>query len=220
VLSLDAHPSGTCPISSFNRNEIPMKNDQDSTLGKIWTKTTCNNNKTHTDEEGWTTTSPGKRKPRKNNNKVASIESIITTIDGSYDQIEAGIHNRISVTSPGRKHKCNIPEKMHRTNGVEFNPIITMTNTTGNGEEQNKEVSKDSVQEQNNNSSIERDGSKKKDERNNNDNKEERKDNKNESDQRGRGGGRGGRKGRGGRGGRTGRKQIPRSDWETYNFAI
>jgi hypothetical protein len=132
--SIDNRSIGS--ISSFNPNEIPTKNDQDSTLRRIWAKTTVNTNKTHTDKEGWTTTSPGKKKPSKNNNRVASIESIITTIDGNYDQIEAGIHNRISVTSPGRKHKCNITEKIHWTNGVEFNPIISKT--TSNVEEQNK----------------------------------------------------------------------------------
>ena len=52
-------------ISSFKRSEIPLKNERDPKLTKFTTKMTPN---THTDEEGWTTTSPGRKKPRNNNN--------------------------------------------------------------------------------------------------------------------------------------------------------
>ena len=71
-------------LSSFNRNEIPAKNDKDMTLRKITTKSTGNNNKATTDNEGWTTTSPGKTKPKKNTSKVASsTHLIIMAIDNN-----------------------------------------------------------------------------------------------------------------------------------------
>jgi hypothetical protein len=57
---------------------------------------------THTDEEGWTTAIPGKKKPKKTNSKGSSIESIIVTIEGDIDMIDTRTQNKIYVTSPGR----------------------------------------------------------------------------------------------------------------------
>jgi hypothetical protein len=71
---------------SINRNENLTKNDSDSKLRKSIDKTddTSKGNNKHTDEEEWTTTTPGRTKP-KNNNTVASTESIITTIEGIFE---------------------------------------------------------------------------------------------------------------------------------------
>ena len=119
--------------SSFKRNEILTKNDGDPIVTKFATKNTSNTS--NTDEEGWTTTSPGKKKPKNNNNsKAASTESIITTIDGNIDQIEAGKNNRINVTSPGRKYKCNIPDDNRKIIELDFNPTVM---TDGRGEQGN-----------------------------------------------------------------------------------
>ena len=131
--------------SSFKRNEILTKNDGDPIVTKFATKNTSNTS--NTDEEGWTTTSPGKKKPKNNNNsKAASTESIITTIDGNIDQLEIGKQNRIYVTSPERKNKCNIPDD--RTIEIDFHPttlaerkedketVEEMDTTQGNGEEE------------------------------------------------------------------------------------
>jgi hypothetical protein len=212
--------------SSFNRNEIWKKNDRDSSQGRKVTKSTRNRSTTHTDEEGWTMATPGKKKPKKDNNTGSSFDSIITTIDGKLDQIEAGRHSKTSVTPPGRKYKCNIPEKkMHKTKEAEINPsIMTTTNTTGSGEEQNKEgLQEDGKQTSNepdkNSTTNNNNGNKergKKDDRNEDANR----DNNNNNNGGNNRGGRGGRGGRNGRGGRTERKQIPRKEWETYDFSI
>ena len=93
---------------------------------------------THTDEEGWTTTSPGKTKPKTNNSNKSSIESIITTIDGNIDQFETGAYNRVQVTSPRRKHKCNIPDGRQSVEEMEFETQTIMANGTEKEKEQNK----------------------------------------------------------------------------------
>ena len=150
-----------------------MENDGEQKLREISTRKT-HNYSTSTDEEGWTTTSLGKKKPKKNNNQLASIESIITTIDSKFENIEVGQNTRIYVTSPGRKNKCNIPDNTNKT--IEFNPTV-MTKTKGTGEEkgQNKEDKKNSGNttnkgsEQNNNNSNEN---------KNNEDEEETKENK------------------------------------------
>jgi hypothetical protein len=59
---IDNLSTGT--TSSFNRYEIPMKNDGDPTICKNLSKST-HNNMTHTNEEGRRTTSPGKNKETK-----------------------------------------------------------------------------------------------------------------------------------------------------------
>jgi hypothetical protein len=204
--------------SSFKRGEIPKKNEGESDLGNFVMKTA--HNKTHTDEEGWTTTRPGKKKPKKQNNKGSSIESIITTVDGNIDKIEAGTQNRIYVMSPGRKHKCNVPEERNEMKEHKSNVMMA------NGIEKGKEQSKEGTREE------EKEGSDKSDKsRNNNidkgngerkegeeENKEgNNKSNGNEGNKRG---GRDGKGGRGGRGGRTERKQIPKKEWETYDYSI
>ena len=210
-------------LSSFNRNEIPAKNDKDMTLRKITTKSTGNNNKATTDDEGWTTTSPGKTKPKNSNSTAASIESIITTIDGNFDQIEAGTHNRIYVTSPGRKNKCNIPDDNRKQIEYDFNP----TTMAGGRKEQGNDKAKDNGDEEeerndqgsNTNESKNIDGTNgKKDE----EQKSNAKDNgvNRGNEQGGRGGGRKGRGGRGGRGGRPERNLTPKTEWKTYDFAI
>jgi hypothetical protein len=219
---IDNLSTGT--TSSFKLSEIPMKNEEELKLFKISTKTSHNNSMIHTDEEGWTTTSPGKTKPKKNNTNIASIESIITSIDGNYDQIEAGTHNRIYVTSPGRKNRCNIPDKFQTTIELDFNPTVMLTN---NGTE--KEQSKDETQsggkttgntsEQNNNNN---DNENNKNNGGENTNEGDDKLNKDDSNRNNGGPERGGRGGRGGRGrrGRAERKQIPKKEWETYDFSI
>jgi hypothetical protein len=129
--------------SSFNRNEIPRKNDEEPKLLNNTIKTTQD---TDTNEEGWTTTSPGKKKPKdNNNNKTASTESIITSIDGNFDLIDAGMHNRITVASPGRKYRCNVPDD----SGIEleFNPTMMTPKRTGNGKEQSTEKLQESGEE-------------------------------------------------------------------------
>jgi hypothetical protein len=219
----------TGSISSFNRNENPSKNRRVSMLNKFST-TTRNSSKQQTDVEGWTTTSPGKKKPKNNNNNnVASVESVITTIDGNFEQIEAGTRNEISVTSPRRKLKCNIPEQTETrtTDKVQAIPIsmttTTTTKTTGTGEEHNKEVPMEGGGETNNqsdqnnnnknNNSSGNNGSGKNDKETDND-KEDRKESSGGPNR----GGRGGRSGRGGS--KTDRRQTPRSEWETYDFSI
>jgi hypothetical protein len=121
-----------------------MKNDEDPTLCKNLSKAAHNNMK-YTDEEGWTTTSPGRKKLKKKN-KATSMESIITLIDGNFDEIITGIHNRIYVTSPGRKYKCNIPDNKYTAIELEFNPTITMT-TNGIGTENEKAQRKEGPQD-------------------------------------------------------------------------
>jgi hypothetical protein len=57
------------------------------------------------------------------------------------------MHNRIYVTSPGRKHKCNIPDDASRIE-LDFNPITMMTpKREGKGREQNTERPQDSGEE-------------------------------------------------------------------------
>jgi pyocin large subunit-like protein len=102
----------------INRNKNQSKNDQDLSTGNFRTKTT--RNMSHTVEEGWTTTRPGKKKPKKKNNKRSAIESIITTIDGDIGKIDAGKHSRIYVTSSERKHKCNIPDDRKMEEELDF----------------------------------------------------------------------------------------------------
>ena len=104
--------------SNFKKNEIVTKNDGDSMATNFEKKNA--HNTSSIDEEGWTTTSPGKKKPKNNNNKAASTESIIMTIDGNIDQLEIGNRNRIYVTSPERKNRCNIPDV--RTIELDFQP--------------------------------------------------------------------------------------------------
>jgi len=224
---IDNLSTGT--TSSFKRNENLMENDGEHKLREISTRKT-HNYSTSTDEEGWTTTSLGKKKPKKNNNQLASIESIITTIDSTFEHIEVGKNTRIYVTSPGRKNKCNIPDNTNKT--IEFNPI-GMTKTKGTGEEkgQNKDdkknsgntTNKGSEQNNNNNSNENKNNEDKGDE-----NKGEGQDDKNNNDKNNNDkrsnrdserGGRGGRGTRGGRGGKE-RKQTPRKEWETYEFSI
>ena len=154
----------------------------------------------NTDEKGWTATSPGETKPKNSNSTVASIESIITTIDGNFDKIEAGTHNRIYVISPGRKNKCNIPDDSRTITELEFNPAIM----AGKGNEHSKDKEQDSgeddksskVSDHNNGNTREENRERKK--------KKTKNTNKSDSNSNNRGdeqGGRGGRKGRGGRGG-------------------
>ncbi|MGK3738999.1 MAG: hypothetical protein ACI90V_005846 [Bacillariaceae sp.] len=204
--------------SSFKRGEIPKKNEGESDLGNFVMKTA--HNKTHTDEEGWTTTRPGKKKPKKQNNKGSSIESIITTVDGNIDKIEAGTQNRIYVMSPGRKHKCNVPEE--RNEMKEHKSNVMMANGIEKGKEQSKEGTREEEKEgsdksdKNRNNNIDKgNGERKEGEE---ENKEgNNKSNGNEGNKRG---GRDGKGGRGGRGGRTERKQIPKKEWETYGYSI
>ena len=222
--------------SSYKKNENPRKNDGEMILAKSATQHTDNSHDNNTDEEGWTTTRPGKKKPKDNNN-VASTESIITTIDGNIDQIEAGTSNRIYVTSPGRKNKCNVPDKMETT--IDFSPtIITIaagtTNETGQSKEQGQNTRSGQSRQRNsgkknngndnNNNSEEigggKDTNKKNGERNNKNNDDSTNSNNSNNIRGNDRGGRGGQGGRGGRGGRTERKQTPRKEWETSEFSI
>jgi hypothetical protein len=80
---------------STNRKENQTKIEEDKTKKYFTNKSTrINNNNKHTDEVGWTTTTPGNRKP-KNKITKASTESIIMTIEGNIDKIEAGTNNKI-----------------------------------------------------------------------------------------------------------------------------
>ena len=205
--------------SSFNRNENPTKNDEDPNLSKFLTKSTHTNASRHIDEEGWTTTSPGNKKPKNNINdrNVASTESIIESIDGNFDTIEAGTRNIIHVTSPGRKHKCNIPDDDNRNMELDFNPV----RTAEYGKDQDKQHDETEKEESRNNQNQTNGDKNSGDE---NGNKDDDKDNNSNNNHYNGGlnhGGRSGRGGRGGRGGRRGeRKQIPRIEWETYDFTI
>ena len=194
----DNHSIGS--ISSFNRNEIPAKNDKDMTLRKITTKSTSNN--TAIDEEGWTTTGPGNTKPKNYNSKAASTESIITTIDGNFDQIEAGTRNKIYVTSPGRKNKCNIPDDNRQRTELEFNPSIIAIKGKDNGKDKEQDSGEDDdtskTNDQNNGNTMEdnregKDANKEGDNKTNNQNDSNSNDNNNRG-QGGRGGRGGGRK--------------------------
>ena len=84
---------------------------------------------THTDEEGWTTASPGKKKPKKKNS-TGSTESIIMTIEG-IDMIDA--QNGIQVKSPGRNYKCNIPDDRKKEE-LKFNMTIMQAKRGEGGE--------------------------------------------------------------------------------------
>jgi hypothetical protein len=204
--------------SSFKRGEIPKKNEGESDLGNFVMKTA--HNKTHTDEEGWTTTRPGKKKPKKQNNKGSSIESIITTVDGNIDKIEAGTQNRIYVMSPGRKHKCNVPEE--RNEMKEHKSNVMMANGTEKGKEQSKEGTREEEKEGSDKSDKSRNNNIDKGNGERKEGEEENKEgnNKSNGNEGNKRGGRDGKGGRGGRGGRTERKQIPKKEWETYDFLI
>jgi hypothetical protein len=92
------------------------------------TRTTRNTRtKSNMDEEGWTTMTPERRKP-KNKTMTAPAESIISTIEGDIGKIEAGRQNKISVMSPGRDFKCNILETIKTGICKEFNPTILTIN--------------------------------------------------------------------------------------------
>jgi hypothetical protein len=138
------------------------------------------------------------------------------------------MHIRKYVTSPGRKHKCNIPDDSQIE--LDFNPATMMKpKGTGKGREQNTESPQDSGEEthmtnkQNRNTNGEENNGMnangKKDD-------EKEKSNKDDNDNNNNNGGLnwGGRNGRGGRGGkggrRTERKQTPSAEWETYDFSI
>jgi hypothetical protein len=125
---------------SNNCNENLLKIDQDSSLYNNLKKATHNSTMTHTDEEGWTTASPGKKKPKKSNNKGSSTESIIMSIEGDIDMIDTKTQNKIYVTSPGRKHKCNIPDERRRT-------TESKQKSRAEGGEKGKEQSKEGTKE-------------------------------------------------------------------------
>ncbi len=186
--------------STFNtkRNENLLKNDQDSRLYNNLKKKATYNSKsitTHTDEEGWTTARLGKKKPKKTNNKGSSTESIIMSIEGDIDMIDTRKQNRINVTSPGRKYKCNIPEDRKKEE-LNFNPTI-MEAKGGEGGEGGKEQSKEGTTEGDKESSKEKEKEKRTDNNNNGENEREGDDgggNKNNEEGR-----EDGRRGRGGR---------------------
>jgi hypothetical protein len=216
---------------SNNCNENLLKIDQDSSLYNNLKKATHNSTMTHTDEEGWTTASPGKKKPKKSNNKGSSTESIIMSIEGDIDMIDTKTQNKIYVTSPGRKHKCNIPDERRRT-------TESKQKSRAEGGEKGKEQSKEGTKEgeettskenkngnNRNNSNEEGDNGRKEGDKENNkeegsENNDGGRDGKDGRSGRGGRGGGGGRGGRGGRSGRAERKQIPRTEWETYEFSI
>jgi hypothetical protein len=224
--SIDNHSTGS--TFGINRNKNPPKNHQDSILNNFLDKTAHNYSiMTHTDEEGWTTTRPGKKKPKEKNSKGSSTESIITTIDGDIDKMDVRAQNKIYVTSPGREYKCNIPEERRKTTDL----------TDDDGGEKGKEQSKEGTTKEggettnkeqgNDRNKNNEEGDKGKEGEDNeeegNKNNEEGQDDSNGRNERGGRGGRGGQGGRGGRGGRSGRterKKIPRKEWETYEFSI
>jgi hypothetical protein len=142
-------------------------------------------------------------------------------IDGNADHIEAGTHNRISITSPQREYQCNIPETIRKTTCIDFEPRI-MVNTTSKGEGQEQSTNNKDQQEKQKETNKKNNGdNNNSNEGNNNDaNKEHHQYGREENGDKKRGGN-GGRVGRGGRGWKTTeRKQIPRVEWETYDFAI
>jgi hypothetical protein len=136
----------------------------------------------------------------------------------------------ITVTSPGRKYRCNVPDD----SGIEleFNPTMMTPKRTGNGKEQNTEKLQESGEEtnmadnQNSNKNGEGNneinangngngnGKKDKNEKSNDDNN----NNNNRGPNRGGSAGRGGRGGRGGR--RAERIQLPSKEWATHDFAM
>ena len=148
---------------SNNRNENPTKNAIATQTRKISKKnTSTSNNNEHTDEEGWTTTTPGRTKP-KNINKGSSTESIITTIEGNFEKYETGTPNKISVRSPSRKHKCNIPEttRIVSTDNNEFVPCITkQTENTGKAKERSNSRQENEEDKINNNMNKEKENKK------------------------------------------------------------
>ena len=206
--------------SSYKKNENTRKNDGEMILAKSATTHTGISHGNNTDEEGWTMTSPGRKKP-KDNNKVASTESIITTIDGNIDQIDAGTSNRIYVTSPGRKDKCNIPDD--RLFELDFTPT-----SMAEGDKE-RETGTDKAQDNgedddnNNDTNGQNNGNREENEKEKDKNKQDD-GNKTNNDDRNRNNSRGnesgGRGGRGGRRGKSERKQTPRTEWETYDFSI
>ena len=207
--------------SSYKKIENPRKNDGEMILAKSATPHTGNNHdNNNTDEEGWTMTSPGKKKPKDTNN-VASTESIITTIDGNIDQINAGTSNRIYVTSPERKNKCNVPDDSRKLKELDFNPTIINgryeSQESGEEEATNEQQSNTNGNKNTEESNEKNDDEEQTEDKNNADNN----DNNRSNDRGGRGGnGRAGRGGRGGRRGKVERKQTPRTEWETYEFSI
>jgi hypothetical protein len=221
--SIDNNSSGS--TFGTNRNKNPMKNDRETTTGYFLSKMTHNYS---TDEEGWTTTRPGKKKPKEKNNKGSSTESIIMSIEGDIDMIDTRKQNRIHVTSPGRKYKCNIPDERKKEE-LNFNPIIMAVKGGEGGIEQSKEGTEEGDKETGKEKEREKEKEKNRDNNKNEEKKKEGEDgggNKNndrERNERNGGDGRSGRGGRGGRGGRNGRmerKQKPRKEWETYEFSI
>jgi hypothetical protein len=222
---IDNHSTGS--TFEANRNKNQMENDQEKSKRNFLDQTTHNYSiMTHTDEEGWTTTSPGKKKPKEKNSKGSSTESIIKTIEGDIDMMDARAQNRIYVTSPGREYKCNIPEERKKEE-LNFNPII-MVAKGGEGrkeqskegkEEGDKETSKEKEKEKGKSTDNNKNGEKEKEgeDGGGNENNDRERNGRNEGDGRS---GRGGRGGRGGRSGRAERKQIPRNEWETYEFSI
>ena len=224
---IDSLTIGT--TSSFKKIENTMKNDGDMILAASEKIHTCKT--TNTDEEGWTTTIPGKKKPKKNNNRVSSTESIIMTIDGNVDQIEAGALNRINVTSPGRKYRCNIPDDNRKIIELDFNPTAMTDGRKEQGNTKHQEDGEEGdTRENQSNTQGEQTNEEKNGKKNESVEKEKNNTDKddNSDEQGGRGdGGREGREERGGRGGRGGRgrrgsdrRQIPRTEWETYEFSI
>jgi hypothetical protein len=223
---------------SSNQKEIPKKNDLETKINKNTTRTTRTTltrptrTTKNTDEEGWTTTTPGKRKP-KNTTTATSTESIITEIEGNIDQIESGTHNKISVKSQERQHKCNIPEMIRQTTCEEFKPrMLNIANAKGIGKERstsNQDSTKESNKGTDNNNNNKNNNNNNNNKDSNNDKKgQENKDETNNNNKEHKeyrkepigGPNRGGRGGRGGRGKHNERKQKPRVEWETYNFAI
>ncbi len=142
--SIDNHSTGS--TFGINRNKNLMKNDQEPIKGNFLNKTT-HKYMTNTDEEGWTTTSPGKKKPKEKNSKGSSTESIIKTIEGDIDMMDARAQNRIYVTSPGREYKCNIPEERKKEE-LNFNPIIMVAKGGEGRKEQSKEGKEEGDKEQ------------------------------------------------------------------------
>jgi hypothetical protein len=97
--------------SSLNCQGNLTKNALEPSSRKIMEKT---NNRSisnkNTDEEDWTTTTPGRTKPKNSTKVASSTESIITTIKGHFEKFEAGTPTKISVHSPSRRHKWHVPD--------------------------------------------------------------------------------------------------------------
>jgi hypothetical protein len=240
--SIDNQSTGS--TFGINRNTNQTKNDQETIKSKFLDKTTHNySTMTHTDEEGWTTASPGKKKPKekkegwttasqgkkkpKKKNSTGKTESTITTIEGNIEgdketNKEKEKEKSTDYNNNEENDVSNIADE--RRKEVEYKPKTTMAN--GGEEEQGKEGTQEgerttSLQnetENSRNNNNEENEDKEGDEEENNEGGRE-----DERSGRGGRGGRGGSSGRGGRGGRSGRaerKQIPRTEWGTYEFSI